>query len=66
MADITQTLKLDDIASGDSIIHNLNGPVKLISAIIIIVFTADYCSNNNGNIFTAYLIFIKSIYKRCI
>lgn len=39
MADITQTLKLDDIASGDSIIHNLNGPVKLISAIIIIVFT---------------------------
>ena len=39
MADVTQTLKLDDIASGDSIIHNLNGPVKLISAIIIIVFT---------------------------
>ena len=39
MAYITQTLKLDDIASGDSIIHNLNGPVKLISAIIIIVFT---------------------------
>ena len=39
MADITQTLKLDDIASGGSIIHNLNGPVKLISAIIIIVFT---------------------------
>lgn len=39
MADTTQTLKLDDIASGDSIIHNLNGPVKLISAIIIIVFT---------------------------
>ncbi|WP_288579295.1 cobalt ECF transporter T component CbiQ [uncultured Methanobrevibacter sp.] len=39
MADITQTLKLDDIASGDSIIHNLNGPVKLISTIIIIVFT---------------------------
>lgn len=39
MADITQTLKLDDIASGDSIIHNLNGSVKLISAIIIIVFT---------------------------
>ena len=39
MVDITQTLKLDDIASGDSIIHNLNGPVKLISAIIIIVFT---------------------------
>lgn len=39
MADITQTLKLDDIASGDSIIHNLNGPVKLISVIIIIVFT---------------------------
>lgn len=39
MADITQTLKLDDIASGDSIIHNLNGPVKLISASIIIVFT---------------------------
>jgi len=39
LADITQTLKLDDIASGDSIIHNLNGPVKLISAIIIIVFT---------------------------
>ena len=39
MADITQTLKLDDIASGDSIIHNLNGPIKLISAIIIIVFT---------------------------
>ena len=35
MADITQTLKLDDIASGD----NLNGSVKLISAIIIIVFT---------------------------
>jgi len=39
LADITQTLKLDDIASGDSIIHNLNGSVKLISAIIIIVFT---------------------------
>ncbi len=39
MADITQTLKLDDIASKDSIIHNLNGPTKLISAIIIIVFT---------------------------
>ena len=39
MADITQTLKLDDIASGDSIIHNLNGPIKLISAITIIVFT---------------------------
>ena len=39
MADITQTLKLDDIASGDSIIHNLNGSIKLISAITIIVFT---------------------------
>lgn len=39
MVDITQTLKLDDIASGDSIIHNLDGRVKLISAIIIIIFT---------------------------
>ena len=39
MADITQTLKLDDIASGDSLIHNLDGRVKLISTIIITIFT---------------------------
>ena len=39
MADITQTLKLDDIASGDSVIHNLDGRVKLISTVIIIIFT---------------------------
>ena len=39
MADITQTLKLDEIASGDSVIHNLDGRVKLISTVIIIIFT---------------------------
>lgn len=39
MADITQTLKLDDIASGDSVIHNLDARVKLISTVIIIIFT---------------------------
>ncbi len=39
MVDITQTLKLDDIASGDSVIHNLDGRVKLISTVIIIIFT---------------------------
>jgi cobalt/nickel transport system permease protein len=39
LVDITQTLKLDDIASGDSVIHNLDGRVKLISTVIIIIFT---------------------------
>ena len=39
MVDITQTLKLDEIASGDSLIHNLDGRVKLISTIIITIFT---------------------------
>ncbi|WP_299525698.1 cobalt ECF transporter T component CbiQ [uncultured Methanobrevibacter sp.] len=39
MVDITQTLKLDDIASGDSVIHNLDGRVKLISTVLIIIFT---------------------------
>ena len=39
MVDITQTLELDEIASGDSLIHNLDGRVKLISTIIITIFT---------------------------
>lgn len=39
MADITQTLKLNDFSSGNSLIHNLDGRVKLISTIIIIIFT---------------------------
>ncbi|WP_407423998.1 cobalt ECF transporter T component CbiQ [Methanobrevibacter sp.] len=44
MADITKALNLDELASKDSPIHNLDGRIKLISAILIIVIAA--FSNN--------------------
>ena len=44
MADITKALNLDELASKDSPIHNLDGRIKLISAILIIVVAA--FSNN--------------------
>ncbi len=37
MADITQIIRFDDLASQDSPIHNLEGRIKLISTIFIIV-----------------------------
>ena len=37
MADITQIVRFDDLASMDSPIHNLEGRIKLISTIFIIV-----------------------------
>ncbi|WP_407432248.1 cobalt ECF transporter T component CbiQ [Methanobrevibacter sp.] len=40
MADITKALNLDELASKDSPIHNLDGRIKLISAIFIIVVAA--------------------------
>lgn len=39
MVDINEALKLDELASGNSVIHNLEGRVKLVSLIFIIVFT---------------------------
>ncbi len=44
MADITKALNLDELASKDSPIHNLDGRIKLISAVFIIVVAA--FSNN--------------------
>ncbi len=44
MADITKALNLDELASQDSPIHRLDGRIKLISAIFIIVIAA--FSNN--------------------
>ena len=44
MAVITKALNLDELASKDSPIHNLDGRIKLISAILIIVVAA--FSNN--------------------
>ena len=44
MADITKALNLDELASKDSPIHNLDGRIKLISAVLIIVVAA--FSNN--------------------
>jgi cobalt/nickel transport system permease protein len=44
MADITKALNLDELASQDSPIHNLDGRIKLISAVFIIVIAA--FSNN--------------------
>ncbi len=44
MADITKALNLDELASKDSPIHRLDGRIKLISAIFIIVIAA--FSNN--------------------
>lgn len=38
MANITKALDLDEIASGDSPIHRLEGRVKLISLVLIIVY----------------------------
>lgn len=38
MANIAKALELDEIASGDSPIHRLEGRVKLISTILIIVY----------------------------
>ncbi len=38
MVNIKQTLKLDTLASGNSVIHRLDGRVKLISTIIIIIY----------------------------
>ena len=37
MADITQIMRFDDLASKDSPIHNLEGRIKLISTIFIII-----------------------------
>ena len=44
MVDITQIMRFDDLASKNSPIHNLDGRIKLISAILIIVVAA--FSNN--------------------
>ncbi len=44
MADITKALNLDELASKDSPIHNLDGRIKLISAVLAIVVVA--FSNN--------------------
>lgn len=44
MADITKALNLDELASKDSPIHRLDGRIKLISSIFIIVIAA--FSNN--------------------
>lgn len=44
MADITKALNLDELASKDSPIHRLDGRIKLISAVFIIVIAA--FSNN--------------------
>lgn len=44
MADITKALNLDELASRDSPIHNLDGRIKLISTVFIIVIAA--FSNN--------------------
>lgn len=44
MADITKALNLDELASKESPIHNLDGRIKLISTIFIIVIAA--FSNN--------------------
>ena len=44
MVDITQLMRFDDLASKNSPIHNLDGRIKLISAILIIVVAA--FSNN--------------------
>ena len=44
MADITKALNLDELASKDSPIHSLDGRIKLISAVFIIVIAA--FSNN--------------------
>lgn len=44
MADITKALNLDELASKESPIHNLDGRIKLISTIFIIVVAA--FSNN--------------------
>ena len=37
MADITQIIRFDDLASKDSPIHNLEGRIKLVSTIFIIL-----------------------------
>ena len=37
MVDITQIMRFDDLASKDSPIHNLEGRIKLISTIFIIL-----------------------------
>lgn len=39
MVHITEALSLDELASRDSVIHNLEGRVKLIAFLMIIVFT---------------------------
>lgn len=44
MPDITKALNLDELASKDSSIHNLDGCIKLISALLVIVVSA--FSNN--------------------
>ena len=40
MADITKALNLDELASQESPIHNLDGRIKLISTVLIIVIAA--------------------------
>ncbi len=40
MVDITKALDLDELASKDSPIHNLDGRIKLISTVLIIVIAA--------------------------
>ena len=44
MVDITKALDLDELASQDSPIHNLDGRIKLISTVLVIVISA--FSNN--------------------
>ena len=49
MADITKALNLDELASKDSPIHRLDGRIKLISTVFIIVIAAF-----SNNIFKKY------------
>ena len=53
MVDITQIMRFDDLASKDSPIHNLEGRIKLISTIFIIlvcvVSKETFHTNNIGN-----------------
>ena len=55
MADITQIIRFDDLASKDSPIHNLEGRIKLISTIFhhyrLCRVQRAFHTDNTGNIF---------------
>ena len=62
MVDITKALDLDELASKDSPIHNLDGRIKLISTVLIIVISAF-----SGNIFIPIALAKPSIpLKACL